>query len=86
MTEDLPNRVAEAVAKQARAAKSKRFKERMERRAYSVEEVAQQLGVNRSTVWRWCKSTPPHIRSVTVSGRVLIPVTEVDRLLGDPAA
>jgi hypothetical protein len=42
--------------------------------------------VNRSTVWRWCKSTPPHIRSVTVSGRVLIPVTEVDRLLGEPAA
>lgn len=53
-----------------------------ERLAYSTAEVADLLGMDRTTVYRHC--TAGIIRSVHIGGRVLVPAHELDRLLELP--
>jgi excisionase family DNA binding protein len=49
--------------------------------ALGVGEVAALLGVHRSSVYRALRAG--ELRSVRFGGRVLVPVAEVERLLGE---
>jgi excisionase family DNA binding protein len=83
-TPTLTARVTEAVDRQERVAKTARFREKMARRSYSVREVAEMIGADRSSVHRWVEKGV--IQSVKIGNRRFILATEVDRLLGGSAA
>lgn len=54
----------------------------VERKAYSIAEAAKTLGVSVPTLYRWMNAGV--IRYVKPQmGRVLIPATEIDRLLSE---
>jgi len=55
----------------------------VERLVYSVDETAEQLGVNRKSVYDAVKRNElPHIR---VGHRILVPKVALDRLMADCA-
>lgn len=58
-------------------------KELPARTAYRISEVADTLGVHRDTVRRWARDGD--IRVVAIAGTRLIPATELERLLEQPA-
>ena len=45
---------------------------------HDVDEAATLLGLGVATVWRWIKSGK--ISAVRISGRTLVPVSEIERL------
>lgn len=51
--------------------------------AYRYSDLAAELGVHRDTVRRWAREG--RIRTVTIGGTVLIPATEVERILAGQA-
>lgn len=53
----------------------------VERRAFSIEETAAQLGVGVCTVRRWLADGTLHFVQVPGRRRILIPKMEIDRLL-----
>ena len=50
----------------------------MDRKAYSVAEVAQALGKSQSTIWKWLKEGV--LTRHRLGGSTLIPAEEVDAL------
>ena len=56
----------------------------LERRAWTIREVAQQLGIPIRTAYH--AAQVGEIRAVRIGGRVLVPVDEIDRLLEQPPA
>lgn len=54
----------------------------MIKKYFKISEVAEALGLQYQTVWRWVKTGK--LKAVrTHTGRLLIPVEEVRRILGD---
>ena len=45
---------------------------------HDVDEAAELIGIGVATLWRWIKAGK--VAPVKVSGRTLIPTSEVDRL------
>lgn len=54
------------------------------RRTYDVAEAARLLGVGRTTLYDAIKAGRAPFRVIRVGGRVLVPMSEVARLLGEP--
>lgn len=52
------------------------------RRALSIKELAEELGVSINKVRELLYSDPPRVRHVRVGRRVLIPASAVDEFLG----
>ena len=52
----------------------------MDRRTYSVEEVAEILGISRNSAYAAVSNG--ELKSVRIGRRIIIPKTEVDALLG----
>lgn len=52
----------------------------MDKLSYSMDEVRQKTGLSLSTIKRMIAAE--QLRKVNVGRRVLIPATEIDRLLG----
>ena len=50
----------------------------MDRKAYSVSEVAKMLGKSPSTIWKWLAEG--HLTRHKIGGSTLIPSEEVDAL------
>ncbi len=77
-------RAAKATANQERArryhARRAKIAERIERMAYSINEVSLAIGRDPATIHRWVKSGK--IASIKVGGARLIPAAELKRLSG----
>lgn len=56
------------------------IKQSGEVKVYSPSEVAEKLGVTRNTVYAWAKEGK--LRSFRTGGKVLIPSTAINELLG----
>lgn len=54
-----------------------------DRQSYRLAEVAAMFGVDYDTVLRWSHNGT--IRTVKIGGTVLMPATELDRLLDTPS-
>jgi excisionase family DNA binding protein len=57
--------------------------DKVERRTYTVLEVAEILGIGRNTAYEVCRNG--EIPTIRVGGRVLIPRSAIDELLGGAA-
>ncbi len=55
----------------------------VERRTYTVPEVAEILGIGRNTAYEVCRKG--EIPTIRIGGRILIPRDVVDDLLGSAA-
>lgn len=55
--------------------------EKLERRAYNVNDACHALGISRASLYKSAKAGK--IRLVRIAGRTLVAVTEVNRLLGE---
>lgn len=55
----------------------------VECRTYTVSEVATILGIGRNTAYESCRSG--EIPNVKIGGRILIPCSAIDELLGEVA-
>ncbi len=55
----------------------------LKRRTYTVTEVAEILGIGRNTAYESCRTG--EIPSVRIGGRVLVPCSAIDDLLGGAA-
>jgi excisionase family DNA binding protein len=51
---------------------------------YTVEEAARLLGISPSTVYRWAREG--ELRTVPVGGRMVVPASSLEQLLGLPDA
>lgn len=49
---------------------------------YTVEEAANLLGISPSTVHRWARES--ELRTIPLSGRVVVPGSSLEQLLGNP--
>ena len=49
---------------------------------YTVEEAAHLLGMSPSTVYRWARES--ELRTVQVGGRMVVPASSLEQLLGTP--
>jgi excisionase family DNA binding protein len=57
--------------------------DKVQRRTYTVLEVAEILGIGRNTAYEVCRNG--EIPTIRVGGRVLIPRSAIDELLGGAA-
>ena len=54
----------------------------IERRTYTVPEVAKILGIGRNTAYEVCRNG--EIPTIKIGGRILVPRAAIDDLLHDP--
>jgi len=47
----------------------------------TIKEFANEIGVHRETVWRWTVSNKVRFFQVGINRAILIPFTEIDRIL-----
>ena len=80
---DLNIRAAKAVARQTRAASAAERKTRLERIAYTVDEVAEALARDPATLHRWIAQGL--IRAIRIGGSTMIARAELDRVMAEGA-